>query len=74
MISQSHECPKCQKRMDPGHMPDVGYGVVTQSTWSIGLPEKKRFLGGIKYDKKAQIPVIAYRCPRCGLVELYAGA
>ena len=55
-------------------MPDVGYGVVTQSTWSIGLPEKKRFLGGIKYDKKAQIPVIAYRCPRCGLVELYAGA
>jgi hypothetical protein len=30
--------------------------------------------GGIRYDKKMQIPVSAYRCPRCGLVELYAEA
>ena len=72
MIS-SHDCPKCQKRMDPGHIPDLGHGMWVQGTWSFGLPVPRRFLGGIKYDKKAQIPMIAYRCPKCGYVELYAG-
>jgi predicted nucleic-acid-binding Zn-ribbon protein len=29
-------------------------------------------LGGIKVKTKEQIPLIAYRCPSCGYVELYA--
>ena len=59
--------------MDPGHIPDVTHGGAEQTGWSSGIPVHRRFMGGIKYDKKAQIPMIAYRCPKCGLVELYAG-
>lgn len=58
--------------MEPGHIPDVGHGSVLQSTWAAALPEKRKFIGGIKYNRKAQLPLIAYRCPRCGYVELYA--
>lgn len=73
MIPRAHDCPKCQKAMEPGHIPDVGYGVIVQSSWSAGSPEHRRYLGGIKYRKKEQIPLAAYRCPRCGYVELFAG-
>lgn len=74
MVKSTPECPKCQRKMEPGHLPDMGYGVVLQSSWSPGIPERRRMFGGIRYDKKMQIPVSAYRCPRCGLVELYAEA
>jgi hypothetical protein len=57
--------------MEPGHIPDMGHGVILQSSWAAGLPERRRYLGGIKYNKKQQIPMIAYRCTRCGYVELY---
>jgi hypothetical protein len=69
---KSPECPKCQKKMETGHIPDVGYGVITQGTWTSGAAEQRRFLGGIKYDKKRQVPITAYRCSRCGFLELYA--
>ena len=73
MPSNSHECPKCQRKMEPGHIPDMGHGIILQSSWTQGPPERRRYLGGIKYNKKAQVPIIAYRCTRCGYVELYAG-
>ena len=64
-------CPKCSAVMERGHIPDMTYGSVLQSRWSRGDPEK-RFLGGIKWKRGAQIPMTAYRCAQCGYVELYA--
>jgi hypothetical protein len=58
--------------MDPGHIPDLAHGMIAQSSWSPGLPEMRKYIGGIKYNKKTQYPIIAYRCARCGYVELYA--
>lgn len=51
----------------------MGHGIILQSSWTQGPPERRRYLGGIKYNKKAQVPIIAYRCTRCGYIELYAG-
>ena len=65
-------CPKCDKPMDRGHVPDFGYGQILQSGWAPGEPESRRFVGGIKYEADEQIPLIAYRCPACGYVEFYA--
>lgn len=65
-------CPKCQKSMEEGHVPDVGHGQVWQSKWAPGAPEQRRYLGGIKVRVKDQLPFIAFRCPSCGYVELYA--
>jgi hypothetical protein len=65
-------CPKCQRSMDPGHLPDIAHGAVRQSSWAPGTAIRQRFFGGIKYNARETIPLNAYRCPRCGYVELYA--
>ena len=65
-------CPKCSTGMERGHVPDAAYGEVLQTRWSRGDPEPRRFIGGIKWRKAEQIPLIAYRCTSCGFVEFYA--
>jgi DNA-directed RNA polymerase subunit RPC12/RpoP len=72
MAQASYRCPKCQKTMEEGHVPDLGRNYATRSVWSHGLAEPRRFFGGIKFSSKEQIPLSAYRCPGCGYVELYA--
>ena len=72
MAQASFRCPKCQKTMEEGHIPDVGRNTATQTAWSHGRAERRRFFGGIKFKPKEQIPLAAYRCPSCGYVELYA--
>lgn len=44
-----------------------------QSSWVQGPATVRRFLGGIRYNRKLKVPIVAYRCPRCGYLELYAG-
>jgi hypothetical protein len=58
--------------MEEGHVPDIGRNRATRSVWSPGPGEARAFFGGIKFKKKEQIPLTAYRCPSCGYVELYA--
>lgn len=65
-------CPKCDKPMDLGHLPDVTHGAVLTASWAPGDPEPRRFVGGIKYHPDELIPLLAYRCPTCGYVEFYA--
>jgi predicted nucleic-acid-binding Zn-ribbon protein len=72
MPQTAPRCPKCQKSMEEGHVPDVGYGQVTQSSWAPGAAEPRRYFGGIKTRVKEQLPLTAFRCPSCGYVELYA--
>ena len=67
-------CPKCGKAMQRGHLPDVAHGQVLQGTWASGDPEPRTFIGGIKWKRKEQVPLTAYRCTSCGFVELYARA
>jgi hypothetical protein len=65
-------CPKCDRPMDRGHVPDLSHGQVMESSWAPGEAEGRRFLGGIKYAASELIPFSAYRCPSCGYVEFYA--
>lgn len=66
------KCPKCDRVMDRGHLPDMGHAQVFQSSWAPGEPEARRFIGGIKYHEAEVIPLSVYRCPDCGFLELYA--
>ena len=68
----SPRCPKCQKTMERGHIPDKGRNQVFLTSWARGEPERQRFFGGIKFHPKEQLPLAAFRCPSCGYVELYA--
>ena len=72
MAQAGYRCPKCQKTMEEGHVPDHGHNSATQSVWSHGHAEPRRFIGGIKFKRKEQIPLTVYRCPSCGFVEFYA--
>ena len=59
--------------MDLGHIPDLAHGMILQMSWAPGAPSVRKFFGGIKYSKKQNVPILAYRCSRCGFIELYAG-
>lgn len=66
-------CPKCDKVMDRGYVPDaLDHASVVLPKWESGVPEQRRVLGGIKVRDDDGIPLTAYRCPACGYVELYA--
>lgn len=72
MAQAGLRCPKCQKTMEEGHIPDMGRNNATPSAWAHGPAERVRFFGGLKVKRKELIPFSAFRCPSCGYVELYA--
>ena len=72
-------CPDCRIEMALGTMLDFSHGAVLQPRWQPGPPEAAKFLGipisgGVKPDKLHMLPAVAWRCPQCGLLRLYANA
>lgn len=70
-------CLVCQKEMVLGFMTDqIGMAAVNMPRWCEGTPESGSTLlgrGEVKPKQHAQgIPVIAYRCPKCEALRLYA--
>ena len=57
--------------MDQGFIPGERSKVVTVLLWVSGPPEPS-FWKGTKLTGKQQRPITAYRCPRCGRLDLYA--
>jgi hypothetical protein len=65
------ECPKCSDRMDEGYLLDHTQHALGVSTWVSGRPEKS-FWTGLRLKGRDTIPVLTYRCRRCGFLESYA--
>lgn len=66
------DCPSCRTEMDPGFLIDKGDGQVpSQQEWAEGAAEKS-FWTGLKLKGRVTVPVVTYRCPRCGLLQSYA--
>ena len=64
-----HDCPKCSQPMTAGHIRDMGLNPELL-TWSEGQAQRNT-LGSIE-TSRVRYSVEAYRCPNCGLVEMYA--
>lgn len=64
-------CPACRERMEEGFVLDQAHGPSSESKWIGGKPQKS-FWGSVKLTGRAQHPVVAFRCPRCGLLVQYA--
>ena len=64
-------CPKCQRPMEEGFVPDTGYSGLARSAWFEGKPEKILF-GGLKVKGKRTFPIVTLRCSGCGFLESYA--
>jgi hypothetical protein len=69
---QDKVCSKCGCQLVRGYIPDFSYGAVFTGAWVEGAP-KIAFLTGVKAPKKSdRIPIGAFRCRACGLLEFYA--
>lgn len=65
-------CGKCGGRMERGFAAEHSQNRFSPVKWHPGAPERS-WTGMYKIDRKQLRDMIAYRCGRCGLVEIYAG-
>jgi hypothetical protein len=63
-------CVQCGGDLEEGFLRDATYGGSVPSTWVEGEPERS-FWTGTKLSGKVQYQVQAYRCVKCGRIELY---
>ena len=64
------DCPRCQGQMAKGLMIENKDGMACATKWLEGAGEKGWF--GLKLKGRKQLPVVTYRCGRCGFLESYA--
>ncbi len=57
--------------MEGGFILDASDSRNTQAAWVEGAPERSRWTG-LKLKDRRKLPIYAWRCPRCGLVRLFA--
>ena len=65
-------CSPCDVAMTLGHIPDFAHGTILQESWIEGPPEKAGWFGRLNTREKNRYAITAYRCPKCGRLELYA--
>ena len=58
--------------MEPGFLLDRTHGGTAQGTWVEGAPVRSIWTG-LKLKGHHQVPVLTYRCPKCGYLEQRAG-
>ena len=68
----SKTCGKCGGRMEEGFQLDLTRNSDAVSHWVEGAPLKRWF--GLNIRGKRRLPIEAWRCTRCGLLESYAPA
>ncbi len=72
MADRTLECLRCGGPMELGFVADKAhYSVPETQNWVEGVPERT-FWAGIKLKGKEVLPVMSYRCERCGYLESYA--
>ncbi len=66
-------CLICKKDMEPGFISEMGYGSINLPRWTAGSPETGFLSGEVRHaQRKEGLKVVAYRCPECEALRLYA--
>ena len=67
-------CLVCQKEMEPGFLTDRGHGPQTNlPRWCPGEPQRGFMSSEVKRSQlDAGLKVVAFRCPQCEALRLYA--
>jgi hypothetical protein len=73
MTTQKMRCPKCNGEMVQGFVPEYSQGPIYVGSWHPGQP-KKSFWTRTKVHFAEGLPIGAFRCQKCGFVELYSDA
>lgn len=69
--STAPECRDCRVAMDAGLMLDRTHGGSEEPMWIKGTADKGIF-GMIKERDRERLPVVTFRCPKCGRLESFA--
>ena len=73
MPQRSPACPDCKVPMDSGFIVDfTGNEWSKQSSWAEGTA-KRNFWGSVVGDKQ-RLPIVTFRCPKCGQLKSFAQA
>jgi hypothetical protein len=72
MYEPAPECPACRVRMEDGHvLVKDNSGRLSRPRWVEGEAEKGGIYGH-KVKGKRQMPMVTFRCPRCGWLLWFA--
>jgi hypothetical protein len=64
-------CGRCGGSQTEGFLPDRAHNSARIGTWAEGPPEYW-FLRILKMRGRRRLPIAAWRCAKCGLLDLYA--
>jgi hypothetical protein len=64
------KCTKFGEVMQEGFVPSAMEGGLLVPFWLAGEPQRGFF--GVKWRNKERHSIVAFRCPKCGYLELYA--
>jgi hypothetical protein len=67
-------CLVCEVEMEPGFVTDLGdHNSIHLPRWCPGTPEPSIWTGAAKRSQfKEGLQLVAYRCPECEALRLYA--
>jgi len=72
-MGEELKCRRCDIAMNEGFIPTESNGFRRIASWQEGAP--LGFLEWFKYKKQpSTFPIVVYRCPQCGLLEMIAAA
>jgi hypothetical protein len=70
-MEKTPPCPDCDVEMEMGFIPDH-YAQIIRSHWHPGPGTDKTLMGNLQLDRNMMIPIVAFRCPQCGLLKQFA--
>ena len=71
-MARGLECLRCSGAMERGFVIDKAhYSVPDTQNWVEGAPERS-FWMGLRMKGREVVPVVTWRCERCGYLESYA--
>jgi hypothetical protein len=73
MTKPELKCPTCHEAMQQGFFADFSLYPRNHrvATWVKG-PLQKSWFWGLDVEGEGQHEIVAFRCPRCGLLQSYA--
>ena len=72
--ARAPKCSGCDGALEEGFLLDRRRGFSAYAgEWVAGAPEKKLLPGRVKFLNKRRFAVTAWRCTKCGAVQLFAG-
>lgn len=69
------KCLRCDGALEKGFILDKGHSNITsQASWASGAPSKTFWRLTAVQKGARMIPIVSYRCKKCGRLESFAEA